>query len=132
MNSFGVQLHQDFKIEHLYCVDHNIQLTAKLACDDKNFGFDAADNPYKMIHNCKAIVIHYRLSTQAAQKFTGKKQKCWGKFDVLGQDTLTRWWSTYNMLGRIDQSKTCLKTLEMEEEISLSIESYLTRSVWNS
>lgn len=37
MVSFGVQLHKDFNVAHLYCVDHNIHLTSKLACmcDDK-------------------------------------------------------------------------------------------------
>jgi hypothetical protein len=37
------------KIERLYCVDHNIQLNAKLACDDKNCGLDAEGNPCKLI-----------------------------------------------------------------------------------
>jgi hypothetical protein len=35
-------------------------------------------------------------------------------FEVLVQDTPTRWWSTYDMLHRINESKTCLKMLEME------------------
>jgi hypothetical protein len=30
MNSFGVQLNEDFNMDHLYCVDHKIQLTASL------------------------------------------------------------------------------------------------------
>jgi hypothetical protein len=45
MNSFGVQLIEDLNIDHLYCADHNIQLTAKLACDHKHFGFDEAGIP---------------------------------------------------------------------------------------
>jgi hypothetical protein len=72
MNSFGVQLHEDLNIDHLYCVDHNIQLTAKLACDDKYFGFDADNNPCKLIQKCKTLVSHYRSSTQAAQKLAEK------------------------------------------------------------
>jgi hypothetical protein len=36
------------------------------------------------------------------------------------------------MLDRINQSKTCLKMLEIEEEISLSEETYLTESKWKT
>jgi hypothetical protein len=37
MHSFGVKLHDGFNIDQLCCVDQNIQMTAKLACDDKYF-----------------------------------------------------------------------------------------------
>jgi hypothetical protein len=66
MNFFRVQLNEDLNIDHLYCVDHNIQKTAKLACDDKQFGSDAAAKLCKLIQRCKSLVIHYRSSTQAA------------------------------------------------------------------
>jgi hypothetical protein len=49
MDSFGLQLNEDLNIDYLYCVDHNIQMTATLACDDKWFGFDAAENLCKLI-----------------------------------------------------------------------------------
>jgi hypothetical protein len=49
MNSFGVQLHDDFNIDHLYCIDRIIHLTAKLVCDDKYFGLDPASAPCKLI-----------------------------------------------------------------------------------
>jgi hypothetical protein len=62
LNSFGVHLKEDFNLDHLYCVDHKIQLTAKLACDDKHLGFDAADNPCCLIQNCKANIGQYRSS----------------------------------------------------------------------
>jgi hypothetical protein len=130
MNAFGVQLYEGFKIEHLYCVDHTIQLTAKLACDDKNFGLDAEGNTCKLIQKCKAIVGHYRSSTQAAQTLKEKLRTAGIRFEVLVQDTRTRWWSTYDMLERIYHSKTCQQSLEMEDEISLSKENYLTESEW--
>jgi hypothetical protein len=65
---FGVQLHEDLNIDHLYCVEHNIQLTAKIACDDKSFGLDTAGAPCKLIQKCKEIVCHYRSSAEAAKK----------------------------------------------------------------
>jgi hypothetical protein len=37
-NSFVVQLCDDLNIDHPHCVDHRIQLAAKLAYDDMNFG----------------------------------------------------------------------------------------------
>jgi hypothetical protein len=48
------------------------------------------------------------------------------------QDTPTTWWSIHDMLDRINQSKTCLKMVEIEEEISLSKENYLTESEWKT
>jgi hypothetical protein len=108
-----VQLHEDFDIEHLCCIDPTTQLTAKLACDDKNFGLDADGNPCKHIQKCKAIVGHYRSSTQAAQKRTEKLRAAGITFKVLVQDTPTIWF-------------------EMEEEISLSKENHLTESEWKT
>jgi hypothetical protein len=79
MNSFVVQLYEDVKINHLYCVHHNSTLTAKIDRGDKYFGLDAADdNPWKLIQKFKATVGHYRSSTQAAQKLA-EKLKAAGK-----------------------------------------------------
>ena len=38
MNSFGIKLGRDLGIWHVYCSCHLLQLTAKLACDDSNYG----------------------------------------------------------------------------------------------
>jgi hypothetical protein len=83
-------------------------MTAKLGCDHNYFGFDAADNLCKLIQNCKSLVIHYRSAQQTAQKLAEK------------QNTPTKWWYTYDMLERINQCKTCLSMLEIQEEIFLS------------
>jgi hypothetical protein len=77
VNSVRAQLYVDFNMNHLSFVDHNIQLSAKLACDDKYFGFDADGIPCKLIQKCKSLVSHYRPSTQTAQKLAEKTKNCW-------------------------------------------------------
>jgi hypothetical protein len=80
-NSMEFKVHGDFKIERLHCVDHNIQLAAKLAGDVKNCGLDADGIP---IQEYMASVGNYRLSTQAAQTLSRTLQQdgelhliCW-------------------------------------------------------
>jgi hypothetical protein len=60
MSSFGVQLYEDLNIDHLYCLKHDIQLTAQLKLDDKQYIFDVSDSHCKLTQNFKAIVGPYR------------------------------------------------------------------------
>jgi hypothetical protein len=78
---------------------------------------------------CKAIVCHYRSSTQAVQKLAEKLNAAGKAFKVLLQDTPTRWWSINNVMDRINQNKTCLNMLEVEEEILLSKEFFGRKSM---
>jgi peptide methionine sulfoxide reductase MsrB len=107
-------------------------MTAKLGCDHNYFGFDAADNLCMLIQNFKSLVIHYRSAKQAAQKLAEKLKISRKEFEVLVQDTPTRWWYTYDMLDSINQCKTCLAMLEMQEEVFLSKDNYLTESGWTT
>jgi hypothetical protein len=78
MNSFRVQLHEDVNIDHLYCADHNIQMTAKFDWDDKYFGFDSAGNPCKLIQKFKAVIDHYSsYSIHRQLRTLQKTQSCW-------------------------------------------------------
>jgi hypothetical protein len=75
---------------------------------------------------CRSLQVINTGSTEAQEKL----RTAGIRFEVLVQGTPTRWWSTYDMLKRMYHSKTCQQILEMEDEISLSKENYLTESEW--
>jgi len=130
MNSFGIKLGRDLGIWHVYCSCHLLQLTAKLACDDSNYGLYEDGSVCQVISKCRAIVHHFRSSTQAAAKLASKLSLDGRTFKVLTQDVQTRWWSTYDMLYRINESKTSIQLLHQGKEISLIEDSVLTDYEW--
>ena len=62
MNTFGCYL-QSKGVIHLYCVDHNIRLCAKLAYQDKNI-----PHSENVMKSARSLIEHFSSSTQASDK----------------------------------------------------------------
>ena len=67
-----------------YCVAHNLELTTKLA-----FNVLGGNGVMKA---CRALVRHFKLSSQATAKLLAKQPS--GTAVGVVQDVVTRWWST--------------------------------------
>lgn len=62
----------------------------------KNFGFDAADN------SCELISFS---ATPATQKLAKKLKAAGETLEFLVQDIPTRWWSSYDVMDRINEKR---------------------------
>jgi zinc finger BED domain-containing protein 1 (E3 SUMO-protein ligase ZBED1) len=98
MNTFGRKL-AEHGVIHLYCVDHNLHLNAKIAFDDLNL--PESENAMKA---ARAQVQFFNSSTQALDKLCNMQQtiRPGTKSVKLIQDVQTRWWSTWKMLSRLN------------------------------
>lgn len=117
MNTFGEYLRQK-NVTHLYCVDHNLHLTAKLAFDDRNL-----PDSESAMKAARGIVEYFTKSTQATEKLLkmqpnvhlplrqGSTQPV-----KLIQDVVTRWWSTYRMLRRLRELIPAIDALVIGDE----------------
>ena len=90
MNTFGQHL-RSLGVIHLYCVDHNLHLCAKLAFDDNNIPGSA-----QVMKTARSLCEYFDKSSQASDKLKAQQvamnpDKCPLK---LIQDVITRWWST--------------------------------------
>ena len=97
MNTFGRRLEEKGVI-HLYCIDHNLHLNAKIAFDDSNL--PDSGNAMKA---ARSQVEFFNSSTQALDKLYNMQNttRQGEKALKLLQDVKTRWWSTWNMLNRL-------------------------------
>jgi hypothetical protein len=97
MNTFGQHL-RSLGVIHLYCVDHNLHLCAKLAFDDNNIPGSA-----QVMKTARSLCEYFDKSSQASDKLKAQQvamdpDKCPLK---LIQDVITRWWSTHRMIERL-------------------------------
>jgi hypothetical protein len=115
MNTFGRKL-AELGVIHLYCIDHNLHLNAKMAFDDANL--PESGNAMKV---ARAQVQFFNSSTQALDKLCNMQQTTrQGKPVIrLLQDVQTRWWSTWKMLNRL---------LELTPTINALIDSNLVNT----
>ena len=99
MNTFGRRLAEN-GVVHLYCIDHNLHLTSKLAFDDSNL--PDAENAMKA---ARSQIEFFNSSTQAMEKLLNmqKTTRSGQKSLKLIQDVKTRWWSTWKMVQRLVQ-----------------------------
>ena len=97
MNTFGRRL-AEHGVIHLYCVDHNLHLNAKIAFEGSNL--PDSGNAMKA---ARSQVEYFNSSTQAVEKLCNmqKTTREGEKSFKLLQDVKTRWWSTWRMLDRL-------------------------------
>lgn len=115
MNTFGRRL-QEKGVVHLYCVDHNLHLTCKLAFDDNNL--PGSDNAMKA---ARSQVEFFNSSTQAMDKLLDIQKNFTrpGQTAVRPlQDVKTRWWSTWSMLERLLLLTPSIDTLIINKAIN--------------
>jgi len=123
MNAAG-QLLAEYGIEHIYCLDHLLQLVAIMAYDaDVSVNKDdSEDNPTAtpeerqhkktvskgLLKDVRRLVTFFNKSTQAqAQLRQIQKERNKNPVNVV-QDVATRWWSTLAMLDRLFELRESL------------------------
>ena len=95
MGKFGKFLRERFSVEHLYCVDHQIHLTAILARKDSNI--PGGNGTMKCF---RELMQFFNSSTQALEKLLTSMESAGLKPVKPIQDNVTRWWSTYSSMSR--------------------------------
>ena len=130
MNLFG-QLLEDLNIPHIYCTDHVLQCTAKIAFPDTAFNrftnnsdtnqIENGNDKFHLMKKCRDLVKLFTKSTQKQELLLLQQQKMdvYKKRTPLKcvQDVVTRWWSTYSMLDRLIYLKPAIEGLKADNQI---------------
>lgn len=116
MNKFGMLL-EERGVTHVYCIDHVLQLTAKLCYDHAVATFGEAYA--KSVQKARDIVTFLNNSTQALEKLKNLIKALEGKDYNKGviADVVTRWWSTYNMIQRLLDVKAAIDSMAISKEL---------------
>jgi zinc finger BED domain-containing protein 1 (E3 SUMO-protein ligase ZBED1) len=130
MNAFGVKL-VGRNVAHLYCIDHVLQLVAKIAStsllkvdtptdddddDDDIFPNGTKDTRPAILKQCHRLIEHFTSSTQATEKLNTIQRVSLNKAPLqVIQDVITRWWSTYAMVERLFELKVALQLYDDEQ-----------------
>ena len=152
MNTFGRNL-KNKNVHHLYCTDHNIQLTAKEAFNDKHYkelsdnelnhpsleeydlrehDIEMNDDDMTVLEKLRDLVAHFNKSTQAVddlkkvQKYMDERTR---RPKILLQDVATRWWSTYRTIARALEVKESLDFMARRKNM-IPPERCLTEEEW--
>ena len=130
MNSFG-QLLEELGIVHVYCGDHEMHSTCKLAYSTNTqavFGAEYSESYSK----AKAHIHHYNQSTQATEKLKETQRALPSIYEKnpvgVVDDVVTRWWSTYSAIERLLYLKTAITTMHTDSQMH-SVEQ-LTPNDW--
>jgi len=109
MNKFGMIVCNDHDVQHHYCADHILHLTAL-----KSFATDTCIEPLKSL---KALVNFINSSPQSNAKLVDCQKKISpGKKPLkLLNEVRTRWWSTYSMIQRANRLKQALLMMKRNE-----------------
>jgi hypothetical protein len=109
MNKFGMIVCNDHDVQHHYCADHILHLTAL-----KAFATDTCIEPLKSL---KALVNFINSSPQSNAKLVDCQKKISpGKKPLkLLNEVRTRWWSTYSMIQRANRLKQALLMMKRNE-----------------
>ena len=121
MNLFGKML-EELHIPHIYCTDHVLQCTAKIALTDTAFkNVDSSSENFQLMKKCRDIV---KLFTKSSQKqdlllLQQKNMAIYRNKTPVKciQDVVTRWWSTYSMLDRLLYLKPAIEGLKADNQI---------------
>jgi hypothetical protein len=116
MNTFGQYLHARGVI-HLYCVDHNLHLCAKMAFNDANL-----PDSSNVMKTAREVIEYFTKSTQAMSKLMNQ-QRALNPDKIplkLLQDVRTRWWSTWRMLHRLRTLDRYINALIASHEVHLN------------
>ena len=138
VNRFGMFLEQlEQKIQHIYCVDHVIQLTAKMAYEDYNYESADADlvllGSVTTMKKARALVQHFTASNKSVEKLK-EIQRLMEHYDGIAVsvivDVVTRWWSTYSMVKRLLYLRPAIDFLFADPASTLNQEKQLTAAEW--
>jgi hypothetical protein len=128
MNAFGVKL-EGRNVVHLYCIDHVLQIIAKIASssllkvnkptyDDDDDILSNGNKDYRpaILKQCHRLIEHFTSSTQATEKLNAIKRDTLKEQPVLViQDVITRWWSsTHAMVERLLKLRLALQEYDNE------------------
>jgi len=109
MNKFGMIVCNDHDVQHHYCADHILHLTAL-----KSFATDTCIEPLKSL---KVLVNFINSSPQSNVKLVDCQKKLALKKKPLKllNEVRTRWWSTYSMIQRANRLKQALLMMKRNE-----------------
>ena len=133
MNSFGSEIQKRFGTEHLYCIDHVLQLVINVVTKYK-FGVtkgllddyaeedntDVDDDPAEshILKRSLTLVQYVWNSTQLTDSLKvvqGILEEYHNKEVVLLiNDVVTRWWSTYDMVDCLLFLRSALHALYLD------------------
>ena len=130
MNNFG-RLLENLGIHHIYCTDHVLQLTSKMAFNDANYAPqnienqddpDDMDNEHQAMKKCRSLVEFFSKSAQNTRQLKEQQKLLQPTYNgrqpvTVVQDVVTRWWSTYSMLERLLYLKPAIASLGAAEQI---------------
>jgi hypothetical protein len=119
MNSFGMKLKKNLKIEHVYCTDHVLQLTCKSCYTDATETF--GEQYVQAVKKAKAIVNFFHKSTQATEQLKKKQSSldsCKGVPKGVVDDVVTRWWSTFDMISRMLELKPVIILMMADNQLA--------------
>jgi len=125
MNTFGRRL-AERGVVHLYCVDHNLHLNAKLAFDGTNL--PDSDDAMKA---ARSQVEYFNSSTQALEKLMQMQTTTRiGETSIkVLQDVKTRWWSTWRMIDRLLTLTPTIDALIASRQVNVTALTHTQRKV---
>jgi len=112
MNKLGMIACHDHDVQHHYCADHILHLTAL-----KAFASDTCIEPLKAL---KALVNFINSSPQSNAKLADCQKKISpGKRPLkMLNEVKTRWWSTYTMIQRAMRLQQALMMMKRNEVVT--------------
>ena len=132
MNSFG-KLLENKSIPHVYCTDHELHNTCKLAYSknqDDVFGIEHSHSYQKG----KEHIHHFNHSTQATEKLKQTQALLGNVYQKkpvgIIDDVVTRWWSTYDAIDRLLYLRKAITTMHANSDIEKVDE--LSNSDWEN
>lgn len=133
MNKFG-RLLEDKDIPHLYCADHMLQLTAKLAYNDITYASSRLTTT--IMKKSRSLVDYFSSSHLRDGKLKQEQIRLVNKYTEAQRkkpvgvvvDVTTRWWSTHDMIQRLIYLKPALEGMVVNEDIPK--DKWLLNSEW--
>ena len=152
VNKFGMML-IGLGIDHIYCTDHVIQLTAILAFDDKQYVLcdddeelddlplkdlrddSILDKHFSVLKKARSLVRYFKKSTANMDKLRILQRSVETTDDnqrelQLVNDVVTRWWATLDMIERLLRHKPALLALFATSSANLEMERALSDYDW--
>ena len=117
MNKFG-QLLEALHIPHVYCTDHVLQLSAKIAFYDNSQHDERHHDMMKKVKGLVEFISRSNLVTEKLKIAQSRLDEYAGRIPLkILVDVKTRWWSTYRMLERLLYLRKAIGYLVLENDI---------------
>ena len=117
MNRFG-QMLETLQIPHIYCTDHVLQLSAKIAFYDSKQHDQRHSEMMKKVKSLVEFISRSNLISEKLKKAQTILEEYSNCIPVkVLVDVKTRWWSTYQMIDRLIYLKKAIGYLVLENEI---------------